>query len=268
MSVEELQADQSTQDNTAFSAGFSDDISPAAPRNTDALVVEQESAPIEPVRIMPDDWAAMNERVAGIDALKADLQREQSKVFGKVGEMNRLIQQMQQANQQRTGDSQLTAANMRRLTEAGYGDLAEMLAEDLRGMPIGSQIDPSMIDARWQEKFAPQLEQIEQRHEKKLLRIQHRDWESVVQSAPFNEWKATLPPGQREQLDNTWDSEVIASYLDAFKARQTAAAPAQAKQKPSVAKRLEAAITPQGSPNQGKPALTEADAFRAGFNDD
>jgi hypothetical protein len=196
-----------------------------------------------------------------VDSISARVE----KAFSRYGELNRTIQNMQQ----RSGGVQLNAAALKRMS-GEYPELAEMLASDLNdalsGMGGASQpaFDPSIIETEVQGRIADVRIGLEQDMEKRLLKREHRDWESVVSSDDFKLWRANvLPAEESERLGASWDSEFISDKLTEFKEWKSQAG-AKTVTKENKQKRLESAVTPRGDAG-GPPALNEDEAFLAGF---
>lgn len=233
---------QEQSDDEALQAGFN-----AAKGIEEPPVVEP-----EPPKFAGYTEDQIKELVSTVDALK---QRE-SKIFGSMGALKQTIEALksQPSKQQSV---QWSADKLKRMS-AEFPELAAILAEDLNGMTVssGSPDIEQLIDSRVKSS----LDKSSQAYEAKLLTVQHRDWRQVVASDDFVGWKESLPPEEKAELDSSWDAEFIGSKLSQYKDWKAKAT--QSKQ--TNQRRLEAAITPKGGAS-GKPAISETDAFLAGF---
>jgi hypothetical protein len=279
--------EEQQQEAKDFEAGFAQARGDQPPTNTDETpaspaVAEASPAPAdkplagasEPApatkaepepAFTPEQFKALIERVAEIDSLKATLESSHAKTHGKIGELNRTLLQIQQAAAASPAGVKLSVGALKRLGE-DYPDLAKLLAEDLTealsatGVP---QAAPTVDLAPIEERFAQQLDAANKAHEAKLLTVMFPDWRTTTQSADFRLWLETQPEDYRTRINNSWDALEIADALRTHQAAQAAAkAPAPKQDK---TKRLEAAVTPQGVPGDGPPALDPEAEFLAGY---
>lgn len=271
--VENQDVDVAQNDDSAFAAGFNEARGDEPPADELAAAPEPQASEDAPETPAAEEPAPQQTLIAGLTEeqvkallLKAGevdtLAERIEKSFGKFGELNRTIQQLQQ---QRSG-GQLSAASLKRLSEE-FPEMAEMLASDLNEALSGTggagqpAFDPDQFDQVLSARVADIKIGLEREMEKRLLKREHRDWETVVTSDDFKLWRANvLPAEESERLGNSWDSEFIADKLTEFKAwKGKAAASKENKQK-----RLEAAVTPRGDAG-GPPTLNDDEAFLAGF---
>lgn len=217
----------------------------------EAAAVEEDDGVVT-VEEQPVIAGVTEEQLTSMLAKIPETSSEIRKVYGKIGELNQRLQALDSKR------LQLSPEKMTRL-RADYPELAEALAADLSEMivPSGPQFDDKAFD----ERVAAVEEKIKRETELKFLTRAHRDWQTVVASDEFAVWAQTLPEEDQNALRQTWDSIYVSDKLDEFKAwkqnRQTAT---QTRQK-----RLEQAVTPQGTPATAPPVITEDDEFLAGW---
>ncbi len=217
-----------------------------------------------------------------VDELERQLQGTAGKVFGKFGEVQRALQELQQRRGTSQSDSQeeraaqITADKLKRLHDE-YPDIAELLAGDLSevmgsGNQAGQSVTPDQLDEmlneRMQQVQQPNVDSlVTQRVEERLLSFRHPDWREVANSEAFHQWQQSLPQAEREKLDATWDSDYIAQKLDEFKKAQQPSQESSSQQRSTSSKhdRLRNNVQPRGAANTDPPAMTDEQAFEFGF---
>jgi hypothetical protein len=258
---------EESQDDAAFAAGFSE----ARGEEPPALVEQPEDEQIEmspepeeqaPQEDTPEELFAGLTRGQLMEGLQRGLKAEEDarKAFGKIGELQRNIQNMQQSG---TGSAvEITSEDFADLAE-DYPDLAEKIARGINGKfrttaaPQGSAFDPTILDAR----VAEVEDRITKKYEARMLDVRHPNWRDETSTADFDVWKGTLPPEAQLELSNSWDSVYLGNAISSFKDWKLQST--NTKQQRS--NRLEAAITPQGVPVRTS-AQSDDDAFSSGFN--
>lgn len=239
-------------DDAAFLAGFKGEELPAAPAAEEPEPEPEpqpEPTPEPEPKLTADEIAVLRAKAAEVDRLRETT----AKLSGSLGAMRQAIDNL------KNGPKQAATPSFKRLSQL-FPEMAKAITEDFaEGGPAAAAAPSVDVDAMVEEKLATRLQQQQQAVETKLLSVMHPDWKAVVPSDEFSKWKASLDPETQQSLDNSWDAEFIGQKLSEFKdwKKQTAAS-VQSKQR-----RLEAAITPKGSPNP--PAQTDEDAFYAGF---
>lgn len=274
----------STQEDNqaAFAAGFSgeelppdttaagaDDADPAIDDKPEAEAAQAVAAP-EFVTITPDQWNSVQSGLAELADLKRGTRAEFDKLGGKYGEINRAIQQ-------RPAGMKFSKEALSEI-ESEYPDLGAKLkalfTEAGEAPAPAAAINPDEIERRVQERLRPELDRINQLAIQQVdygMKSYHRDWKQVVASPDFETWRKSLPEAEAMQTLQSDDVDFAAGQIDKFKAhRQTlaekaAADAARKARQQNGAKRLEAAITPQGTAKTGAPTKTEHDYFRDGF---
>lgn len=241
-------AEEMAQEEAAFEATFNDtDHGPEDVNEPEAEAVpEVESKPEEPGEpatppLTVDDLKAM------IESERAESQRRLDTVFGKIGNLQQKI------DAARTSAIGISPKAKERLA-ADFPELAEMLFDGTEesSAPVAQQAytAPQMPDV--QDVIRREVEPLK-------LSVTHPDWEGVVQSKDFLNWKqSVLDPNVASELDNSWDAKFVSGKITEFKKwREAQAAQAQAAQKRQD--RLDAAITPRGVPRAGTGTLSDDD---------
>lgn len=194
---------------------------------------------------------------------------EVSKLHGKIGELTRLIKQIQTAKPTQEG-RKITASALKRIASDYGQDLAEALAEDLSTVysdPQEKQEAPKTeapnynaeLEARFNARLNEEKIRLQAEFQEEMLTLRHKDWRAILPTEEFKSWWYSLPEDKRKYYDSP-KAERSAEALDAYKSERD-----KAKQK-TVKKqeRLEAVITPKTSAPT-TPTLTDDDALEAGF---
>lgn len=258
-------------DEAAFAAGFTevqgDEPSADVPVAEEVQTQEEEPPVVEETQqtliagLTEDQVKNLLLKAGEVDKLSDRIE----KAFGKHGEAMRAIQQLQQ---RQTGGVQLNASALKRLSSE-FPEMAEMLASDLSEALAGQSggasqpsYDPDLIEQHLQGRVADVRAGLEQDMEKRLLKREHRDWETVVTSDDFKLWKDNvLNQEDSQKLGASWDSDFISEKLDEFKAwRNKSSVSKENKQK-----RLEAAVTPRGGSGQPSTIQSEEEAMFSAF---
>jgi len=228
----------------AFAEGFSDEVSATAPTQAE---VEQ---------AVKDNPYFTEAQVREL------LEQNNQRVFGKLGELNRNVQQLQSAPapQYQPANVPVTAESFEAIREEFGEDFAQAIAKDLAKIPLALQqqgFDQRQIDVLVEQR----TDALQKQFELKLLGIAHSDWRDIVNGNEFNEWKQKQTPEVMHALDNSWDSEFLSSKLSEFKQSMN-----KAKQITDARKsKLAAAAVPSSSGGSFDDSDLE-DYFAQGFN--
>ncbi|MDH1766517.1 hypothetical protein N5D37_12860 [Comamonas aquatica] len=93
----------------------------------------------------------------------------------------------------------------------------------------------------------------------------HKGWREKVQGQEFALWLAAQPEDVQMAVGSADTADALAGAIGLFD-QWTAAKSAQAQKAHRGQQRLAAAVTPQGNAPKPQAALTEEQAFEAGFN--
>lgn len=253
--MERLQHEESPEiEDAAMSAGFGDEVTTEQPalepeqqqpdeqEQVEVQAQEEEQPAQEEERpLTRAELKAIEERAA---ALEAQLSKVHDKAFGKIGELQQRIEAV------RAKTIGLSPKAKERLSEE-FPELAEMLFD---GGEDATQAEPEQQAKQPTGPNAEELmerlrseREVEKREiEKRLLRRDHPDWETVVSGNSFRSWVATLPPSEQQELANSWDADFISQKLTAYKEAERARAEQTATTTKKSNKRLENAVTPRG----------------------
>lgn len=207
---------------------------------------------------------AMLAKLPKVDELEHATQESVRGLHSKFGELNRTIQELKSGSGGKP--IRLTQESLGRLNKE-FPEIAQLLADDLSealqtGSTGGSSgIDPTQVEPVIAQRVEAETLKVSQAFEGKLLTFVHRDWPNVVASDGFKVWAQTLDAKTQEDLNNSWDALWLADKITEYKqwAKDTRA------KSESRTKRLEDALLPQGNTPPASSALSDEDAFTAGF---
>lgn len=219
--------------------------------------------PAQPVATAPK---LTDEELNRILAVVPDLQAQNRKAFGKIGELQQVINELKGKDSGGQASLRVNADQLKRLNK-DYPELAQALAEDLSELPAGpdGKLDPASFEPIVEQRVSAARTQLMEELETKLLTMQHRDWPQIIAAPEFALWKQTQTADEQAKLDSSWDamylSDKFTEYKTWLKSRSTQ--PDDTTQKRQH--RLQQAVVPEGKPpvNTG---LSDDDAFAAGFN--
>lgn len=265
--VVQTAADEAAEE-AAFEAGFNvADIEPEQPTNT-----TEEVAPVEPevkeepeTKVEPDaepiKAITQDDLNAVRESARQEMQKIHDKVFGKVGELNQRIEAMKS-----TADRISPKAKERLKTD--FPELAAMLFDDEPEPPTAVVVPVPQQPVYVPEvTTAPDQPDPGKTLERRLLTRDHKDWEKIVVSPEFAQWKeSALTHAQAQELDETWDADFVSDKITSFKEWQKTKTATTEKTKSD---RLESAITPRGVPRLGTGSTggdDEESAMMAAYN--
>lgn len=241
-----------------FDEGFAN--APSAPTTTPGQQRED-----DPTEIPAVEYAQLTRaQYDDLLALKATQEKSFGTAFGKLGGIERTLQQLQSAPQ-----VDIEQADIDALRE-DFPPLAAAL-EKVRNLRAigGNGLDPGKLDEMVQQRIAPALDSINDRVaqavELRLLSKQHPDFKEVDADPAFAAWVQAQPEKFRTglaQASASYDSEAVASAITAFKQSRKSAAPGN---DPAAVRRarLSAGITPKGG--GGFTGASPNDDFDSGF---
>lgn len=260
------------QERAAFSAVFTPSIADddESPATVEGLDNDQTAAVAEDgvTRIAGFTEEELRDRLSRIDELTA-LRDSTRKAHGSIGELKSVVQQLRGAQQDRaTPPPAASSPSFEKLREI-FPEIVDPLIEDLKGFNIaaGGVSGADEIAALRRE-----IAETNQRNQTQLLAIRHSDWREARASQEFSDWSGTLNTSEYEELNTSWNADVVSGYLDRFKSwhserlNSTASIAAIDQIKAEKKQRLENAVVPTGTgnptPSRG---MTEIEAFNAVF---
>ena len=250
------------QEQAAFADGFGDD--PYAPTETpgqesdttpsaEAAAPEPEAPAIEYVQLTK----AERDELMG---LRAQQEKSFGTAFGKIGGIERTLQQLNSGAQVEISQEDIDALR------DDFPPLAAALEKvrNMRALP-GAGLAPEQLDELVQQRVAPAL----QRMELRMLAKDHPDFKQIDADPAFAAWVQAQPAEFKQGLAKAsaeYDSEVVSDAMTKFKqSRRAAPAPPADDQASARRSRMSAAVTPRGAGGPATPNIT--DDFLAGFNE-
>lgn len=274
-------------EDAEFSSGFTGEATGVTPPPAEApaeeVAAEAPAAPeyVQVTKAQLDSFLGLSTQ---IEQIRADSQKKIDTAFGKVGGLERRLQEMQSATPagyaiEVTDD--IVADLVEEFPELGAKTLGafKKFAAKLKGTGAQSaSFDPNAV--------APLITESARSLQRDILSIKHEDWETVVglpdaagvvPDTEYRKWLAQQPAEAQAKLSGSWDAREIAKSIDSFKAAAKAATERAAKEaadkaaalvaKPSARQRTLAAAANAPRGEGGHPAApTEDDEFNAGFN--
>ena len=266
------QAVQDQHDENAFAAGFAtargEEPPPVAePAPVATAEVVAEIVPEAPKAVLAglteDQIRVLLAKAGEVDSVRESSEQRIRQVFGKLGEVNSLVQKLQES---RGSGVKLTSDSLKRMRDE-FPAMAELLAEDLNealanvGGP--AVVDDAAIERIVTARLAAKEDEINRRLEKRWLSQKHDDWEAVVKTPEFALWAGNvLDKETATKLQDSWDANFVASQITSFKEWRAKTT----KNQESRQKRLEAAVSPQGTRPPEQTSISDDDAFLAGYN--
>ena len=252
-------------EEAAFAAGFDDDTTatptetPAEQQDNATQQEEGTTAPAEPAA--PEYVQLTKAERDELMGLRDQAQRQFGTAFGKIGGIERTLQQLNSGAQVEINQEDIDAL------KDDFPPLAAALEKvrNLRALP-GGGVDQEQIANLVAEKVSA----VEQKFELRLLSKDHPDWKQIDADPAFAQWVASQPDEFKQtlaQASQSYDSEVVSDAMSKFKqSRKAAPAPTPAADPASARRsRMSAAVTPRGVGGPATPNAT--DDLMAGFND-
>lgn len=191
------------------------------------------------------------QRAAEVDSLKEQI----GKAHGKIGELNRYVQEIKQRpTQELAPAAQIDDAALQEF-ESTFPEFApaveararRIAQEVMQQQERGASVDPDAI--RKEVSLA-------------VMDATHSGWRDVVQSPDFNLWIAAQPDSIRDAYASTWDHAELGAILNTFQKSRQIISDRSTKSR----QRLESAITPDSRASKITHAASEMDAMQAGFD--
>jgi hypothetical protein len=215
----------------------------------------QPEAPTVLAGLTEDELKTLLAKAARVDELENQLKTRIDTVFGKIGELNRTLQQQQQSR------VQLGPAALKRFSDEFGEEAAKALADDLsEAIGGGSGFSQEDVGRMFQE-YAADFEARSQRDmEERFMTHLVPNWRETVSSNDWTLWLQTLPPEEAEKVINDPTALGLHQSIQRFGTWKEAGQRRQQNQS-----RLASAVSPQGVPSATSPKLSDHDAFVAGF---
>jgi hypothetical protein len=255
-------------EEAAFAAGFDDTTAtptetPAEQQDEDTLHDEGTTATAEPAA--PEYAQLTKAQLDDLLAIKAMQEKQFGTAFGKIGGIERTLQQLNSGAQVDISQEDIDAL------KDDFPPLAAALEKvrSLRALP-GGRLDQDELDELLGQRLSQREEERqerEQRRELRRLRRAHPDWKQIDADPAFAEWVKAQSDEFKEDLADasaTYDASMVSEAMTLFKQSRKAAPTAD--RATAWKSRAAAAVTPRGS--GGATAGDSTDPFLSGFNSD
>jgi hypothetical protein len=250
------------QNEAAFSAGFnsvrpSDGYEP--PDGEDAHVEVSEFDNSADDEQEPEAIAGTGLTAGQIKELLARTSRfeeQLGKAHGKIGEMNRTVQELRQQRTAETGHIPEIAGDANDDDWSEVDDLFPGFAQKVADKARRAAIE-AMQASGWTQQQVDHNE-VMRNMAVSVMDATHPGWRETVQSDDFSLWIATQPDEVRESFNSTWDVGEFSAIIRGFSESRK---PAQARNR----QRLESAITPDARAGTVHRGMTNEQAFKYGF---
>jgi len=211
------------------------------------------------LKLKTDELMSMLAKIPQLEEMST---KEIQKVHGKIGELNRTLQELKSKGAGSTA-VRLAEAKFDKLREE-YPDLAELLAEDFKGLQlegpaaVSDEVINAHVEARVQEQVSVVRDELQKQMQVSLLQIQHPDFQVIKDSDEFKVFLQTLPEEERQKVDETWDAMYLSTVFTNFKSWKNE----RTKSKEQRQSRLRNALPPKTNtaPVRSGP-MTEEEAF-------
>lgn len=276
---ENIQPEPTEDDSAGFAAGFNRakglevdrPVEEPAPEVTPEPSPEPEPTPPAPTLFFGLEESEVQARLNRVSELEQNLRRVTDDLNGRYGRLKQVVEALQQATPQ--GDAVEISVEDLAALKGDYPELASVLAQDLNaalkkvgtrgtGQPLPQGYSREELDELFNQRFQQELGGIRAEFNDRLamsvMDIQHPDRMEIQASPEFNAWLKTKPAEYQQEVETTWDINVVGKCLSDYKAHQTE----QAKNR----KRVEGAVQPTKGGRTAPPSVPNPSAsFEAGF---
>lgn len=198
-------------------------------------------------------------RLGAVDELQQSMGQLRDQAFGKIGEINRNIQSMQS----RGAAGSIDPKKLGRVAEEYGQEFAEALAADLnQSLSPGQGMSQEQVLQVAGQLFKKEKAQLERRYSMNLLKMAHRDFDTVMKSADWGVWLQSQEAKERAEILKSEDPLFAADKITEFKQWRDQ----QSKQKESNVSVLErSAERRTKKPAPVAATVSDDDAFLEGF---
>lgn len=271
---EPVQEAASAEAEADLAAGFSDEpgtMTTEPTSDSSPAIIDPNDAPAQVAEVEPQfvlTKAQHQELIESTAQLKAALGQLEGKAFGKMGELQRTLKQMQEATP--SGQAvEISAEDFKELSEQ-FPEVAGMQIAGLNRVlgkmkGTGTAVDEGRIGALVDERLTKkkQEEVIE------TLDLVLDGWRETVHSPEYDAWLMTQPDDYQKKMADTWKPSDVKESINRFKAAQAA------KPKPKAPatdpaelrrQRIEQAVVAPSAGGGGPKSKTATDELLDGFN--
>ncbi len=216
----------------------------------------------EYVRLTKADW----QEVKDAAAKTASYDHQLSKAFGTIGNLQKVVTELQSA---KAGGIKLSPEAFAEM-EKDFPELAQQTRMALEKALSG--VNGSSADV---PDFKALAAEIASAREVEALEDAHPDWRSIVGAVdiskeqpdgnnPFRKWLATKDATYQARINGTESAAVISRAIQRF--QDETKAPSPAPRADARADRIRLAVQPKGDGAAAAPGSTDEDEFAAGFH--
>ena len=226
-----------------FAAGADDE-----PDDQQESVTQDEQQPVF-AGMTENEIKALLDRAARFDDQLA-------KAHGKIGELNRTLQQLtapQPAPQ--------ASAEVGKADDVDLSEIEELFPEFTPAVEAKARRIAHEVMAQ-QQPAQTDPEQLQQTIALAVMDATRPGWRNTVQTDDFQTWIAAQPEDYQQTYASTWDTAVFSGVLTDFETARRATTARTTRNQT----RLEAALTPDSRTSRVSHAATEMDAMQAGFD--
>ena len=236
---------------------------------------EETQAPEPEIEGLGMTATKLREQLGEVQTIRSQFEQAMAKAHGKIGELNRTIQELRE-RKPTGGPGKINEDALKRLKEEYGDDLADTVAnlfvpaepaQVAATQPAGTQQPPADLSTLFEERLQNEVGRLTGDFNVQLLTITHPDWSVIKDSPELEEWERTLDPRDQHELRNSTNAVWLAQQLTKFKDWRKQKSEAQSEQeraRTDKARRLEASVVPQGVQGSAQTKSTNND-FEAGF---
>lgn len=197
-----------------------------------------------------------------------DLAQQLRKAQGKIGELNSRLQSSPTPAPAATPTPHASElpAELKRF-EQDFPEIAEYAKALIQlQQPVAQTAPPVQVQQTVATDAAPAKAELDPVDiELMVMDRMHAGWREKVNGQDFGLWLAAQDAAVQTAFNTADTADALAGVIGQFD-QWTAAKAAQAQKAQKGQQRLQAAVTPQGNAPKPQAALTEEQAFEAGFN--
>lgn len=201
-----------------------------------------------------DELKGIVSKAKQVDELNERLKKTHDTAFGRIGILEETVKALRQTKSQQPQVSKESFKALAEYLGDDNDEMLEALVKDFSQLQLGGEsADTVAMLESINEQVNVKVDELNKSFEKKLLTLQHPDWETIKETEEFAEWHKTLKPDDADTLFNIWDGTVLATAFTKFKQWKVKKEEFAAKRQ----KRLEDAVLPKGIQGTSKPNLDD-----------
>ena len=218
---------------------------------------EVEAEPVEettPEPSVADELKALKAKVTALASTSdPDAVR---RMHGEIGDINRTLKKLQNPKEEAPAEDELAAA-IREAEASEFPEITAPLLKALKALSTTRQAQPEQsVDIA--ASVSTEVEKRLEKYAREALEEEHPGWNETTKSPEFAAWFANKTPEYQTKYGASENPAVAARCLTEFKDS------IKARQKKQT--RLEAAVTPQGTPQKpGASTISDDEAILRGY---